>query len=50
MPFSILDCYLAFLNMSEKALKQCIDFYNSGQMHPFAMVALEIIDGLPQED
>ena len=50
MPESVLACYIAFLNMSEAALKQCIDFYNSGQMHPFAMTALETIEGLPLED
>lgn len=49
MPISILSCFLAFLNMSEEALKQCIDFYNSGQMAEPARFALEAVEALAND-
>ena len=49
MPINVLAVFIAFLNMTEEALKQCIDFYNSGMMDPQAMLALEAVEALAED-
>jgi hypothetical protein len=50
MPISILDCFIAFMNMSEEALKMCIDFYNAGQMAEPAKFALDAVEACVDQD
>lgn len=42
---TVLERYIALLNMSDKALMGMIDLYNNNQVSPKTRLAMEMIEG-----
>jgi len=43
---SILDRFVAFLNMSDESLKRCVDLYNRDRLSQRSRIALEAIEAI----